>query len=128
MNKLETFVQSKQDLDFAFSETKKLDDVLDNLNPIVIGSNITCTSSSSAKQFAYGLGILNAQISAYEELGMPNSEPHEKKEALLAMFKIRQEHDAWRTYRNELQTYCCELRKLLSKEELFELLEKPVKP
>ena len=59
---------------------------------------------------------------------MDTKEFEDSKTAVLLIRDAGKEYKAWENYCHELHDYVNKLHKLLSDDELFQLLETPVKP
>ena len=128
MKKLDAYKQAKADYEFAQETVNKLSEVLDFYKTVTVNSNITINSSSSDKQFVYAISILNNQISACKELEIDSTEYEESRLTVLQIRTTSKELKAWQEYAGDLAFYVRCVRDLLDKDELFELLEVPVKP
>lgn len=128
MKKLDAYKQAKADYEFAQETVNKLSEVLDFYKTVTVNSNITINSSSSDKQFVYAISILNNQISACKELDIDSTEYEESRATVLQIRTTSKELKAWQEYAGDLAFYVRCVRDLLDKDELFELLEVPVKP
>lgn len=128
MNKLKAFNQAVLDIDFADSVITDLSVKIQEINPIEVGSTITLKSGSSAKQFIYGVSILNNQISACEELGIDPTEYKQMKSNAIELKGLVEELDNWRRFLYSLRDYKSEVFALLDDKERFQLLQYPTKP
>jgi hypothetical protein len=128
MKKLDAYKQAKADLEFATETRVGIVRALETLGSISVNSSITINSNSSDKQYVYAISILNNQIVASKELGMDTKEFEDSKTAVILIRNASKEYRAWDDYYHELHDYANKVRKLLSDDELFQLLEAPVKP
>lgn len=128
MKKLKAFNQAVLDIDFADSVITGLSEEIQEIGTIEIGSTVTLKSGSSSKQFIYGVGILNNQITACEELGIDPAEYKQMKSNAIALKGLVEELDNWRRFLYSLQDYKSELFALLDDKERFQLMEYPTKP
>lgn len=128
MKKLDAYKQAKADLEFATETRAGIARALETLGSISVNSSITINSNSSDKQYVYAISILNNQIIASKELGMDTKEFEDSKTAVILIRNASKEYKAWENYSYELHDYVNKIHKLLSDDELFQLLEAPVKP
>ena len=128
MKKLDAYKQAKADLEFATETRAGIARALETLGSISVNSSITINSLSSDKQYVYAISILNNQIIASKELGMDTKEFEDSKTAVILIRNASKEYKAWEKYCHELHDYVNKVHKLLSDDELFQLLETPVKP
>jgi len=94
---------------------------------IEISSNVTIQAISYDKQYVFAIGILNSQIQASKELGLDYTKLVENKARLLLARGLWKEREEWNQFYFELVQYSTDLKRLLSDDEKFELLERPVK-
>ena len=125
--KLDAYKAAVADYDFAMETVRRMEQRMRDIDNISIGSSITVNSRSSDKQFIYAVGILHNQMNACHELSMPDLEYREMKDRVLELSDLKREYEPWCDYASALKKYMREVRGLLSNDELFELLEKPVK-
>ena len=128
MKKLEAYKQAKADFEFAQETVETMRKVLDSYEPICINSNINISATSSDKQYVYAISILNNQIKACEELSIDCKEYEEAKATVLKIRLVSKDLNAWDRYLSELYRYQKDIYNLLDKDDLFQLLEAPVKP
>jgi hypothetical protein len=128
MNKLDAYKQAKADLEFAKETVNKLHEVLRFYGTVTVGNSISINSSSSDKKFVYSVGILNNQINACKELGLDPQEYEESKATVIQLRATSKDLVAWTDYSNDLYTYVNKIHNLLDKDDLFKLIEIPVKP
>lgn len=128
MNKLDAYKQAKLDLAFAEETCAKLQESLNEIPEINVGTTISINKSSSDKQYVYAVGVLNNQVVACTELGIDPKEHLESKNNVLKFRKLSAELKEWEKYTCELDNYQAKIYRLLDNNELFELLEAPVKP
>jgi hypothetical protein len=128
MKKLDAYKQAKLDYNFAKETVNKLHEVLRFYGTVAVGNSITINSSSSDKQFVYSVGILNNQINACKELGLDPQEYEESKATVIQLRATSKDLVAWSDYANDLYTYMSKVHNLLDKDELFKLIEIPVRP
>ena len=128
MKKLDAYKQAKADLEFANDMCAKLRGELNAIPAVSVGNSISISSSSSDKQYVYAIGILNNQINACKELGVDSKDYEESKATILKLRLVDADYTAWNDYQYELSKYKSNLYSLLDKDDLFELLEVPVKP
>jgi hypothetical protein len=128
MKTLKLFKTSQEDLEFAESVVKDLNEKLTLFSPICIGNSITLYTDSSESQYVYGLSLLTHKLNASKELGLSIDAIQDSIKQLKEMFKLNKELSSWRTYTEELKSYSSKLKGLLSIEEKVALLEKPKKP
>ena len=76
----------------------------------------------------YAVGILNAQLQACKELGVDSTELESNKAKIIELRKLSNDYDSWKDYRDDIYSYAQDIYKLLDKDDLFALLEAPVKP
>lgn len=128
MKKLDAYKQAKADYEFAKEMCAKLMESIGSIPEIVINNNISINRHSSDKQYVFAIGVLNSQINACKELGMDSKDYEESKATVLKLKLVNADYTAWQDYLHELGKYKHELHNLLDKDDLFELLEVPVKP
>jgi hypothetical protein len=128
MNKLDAYKQAKLDLAFAEETCKTLKVSLNEIPEISVGNTISINKNSSDKQYVYAVGVLNNQVVACTELGIDPKEYEESKNNVLKFRKLNAELKEWDNYTCELDNYQAKIYRLLDNNELFELLEAPVKP
>ena len=128
MKKLDAYKQAKADLEFANEMCSKLKGELNAIPAVSFGNSISISASSSDKQYVYAIGILNNQINACKELGVDSKDYEESKATILKLRLVDADYTAWNDYQYELSKYKSNLHNLLDKDDLFELLEVPVKP
>jgi hypothetical protein len=104
-----------------------ISDGLGEFSDIEISSNVTIQANSSDKQYVYAIGILNSQIQASKELGLDYTKLVENKVKLLLVRGLWKDREEWNQFYFELVQYSMDLKKLLSDDEKFELLEYPKK-
>lgn len=128
MKKLDAYKQAKADYEFAKEMCAKLMESLGAIPEIVINTNISINRTSSDKQYVFAIGVLNSQINACKELGMDSKDYEEAKANVLKLRLVHADYTDWQDYLHLLGKYKHDLHNLLDKDELFELLEVPVKP
>ena len=128
MKKLEAYKQAKADRTFALETAKELKAKIDAIDTIEVSSSIIIKRDSSEKQMIYAVGILNAQIQASKELGVDSTEIESNKAKLIELRSINKQYNDWDVYADQLYRHMREVHSLLDNDELFELLEAPVKP
>lgn len=128
MKKLKAFNQAVLDIDFADSVITGLSEEIQEIGTIEIAPSFTLKSGSTIKQFIYGVGILNNQITACEELGIDPTEHKQMKSNAIELKGLVEELDNWRRFLYSLQDYKSELFALLDDKERFQLMEYPTKP
>jgi hypothetical protein len=128
MKKLEAYKQAKADFEFAQEMCSQLMESINSIPEIYVNNNISIDKGSSDKQYVFAIGVLNSQINASKELGMDSKDYEESKANVLKLKLVCADYIAWETYRQELSNYKRELHNLLDKDDLFQLLEAPVKP
>jgi hypothetical protein len=104
-----------------------ISDKLGETGEIYISSNVILQPNSSDKQYIFALGVLNSQIHASKELGIDSKELDERKAVLLSNRTLWKEREEWNQYHFELTHYIHDLKKLLSDDDKFQLLEYPQK-
>jgi hypothetical protein len=128
MNKLEVYSASITDLSFAKEYLSTLRAELDAIDTIPVNSSININAGSSDKQYVYAISILNNQILACKELGIDPQEYEDIKVSVLHIKSTVAVCRDWQKYSVELYEYSQAVHKLLSNDELFSLLQAPVKP
>ncbi len=128
MNKLEVYSASITDLSFAKEYLSTLRAELDAIDTIQVNSSISINAGSSDKQYVYAISILNNQILACKELGIDSQEYEDMKASVLHIKNTTALYRDWQKYVAELYDYTQAVHKLLSNDELFSLLQAPVKP
>jgi hypothetical protein len=128
MNRLETYVATLADLTFAKEQVSTLRTELEDLDTVQINGTISISANSSDKQYVYAVSILNNQILASEELGIDPKEYQDNKVLVLSIKNTTALCRDWQKYSVELYEYSQAIHKLLDNDELFSLLQIPVKP
>lgn len=128
MKRLQAYKQACADFEFAKETVNQLDTIISDIGSIAVSSSITINRASSDKQLIYAVGILNAQLQACKELGVDSKEVESTKLKLIEINKLYKDRAEWANYYTELCNYKNSIYKLLSNDELFELLEAPAKP
>ena len=128
MEKLDAYKQAKADLEFANEMCAKLKEVLDAIPKINVGNTISISADSSDKQYIYAISVLNNQINACKELGLDPKEFEESKANAIQLRSVSADRKAWSEYSSDLYVYMQKVHSLLDKNDLFRLLEAPVKP
>ncbi len=129
MGKLEAYKQAKADYFFARNLANELKAELQAIGSIEISSSCTITMDySSDKQLMFAVGILNSQLQACAELNMDHAEIESSKTKVLEFRRLKQSYQDWNKYTLELERYWDSIGDLLTNDEKFLLLEKPVKP
>lgn len=128
MNKLQSYSASVADLEFAKEYLSTLRAELDAIDTIQVNSSINIHAGSSDKQYVYAISILNNQILACKELGIDPKEYEDDKVSVLHIKSTVAVCRDWQKYVAELYDYTQTVHKLLSNDELFSLLQTPVKP
>lgn len=128
MNRLETYVATLADLDFAKDYVKSLRLELEDLDTVQVNGTISISANSSDKQYVYAISILNNQMLACKELGINTKEYEDMKVSVLSIKNTTALHRDWQKYSVELYEYSQAIHKLLDNDELFSLLKTPVKP
>ena len=128
MKKLEAYKQAKADFKFAAEVVNNLGETIKEIGIVEVSNSITVTRSSSDKQMIYAVGILNAQLQACKELGVDSTELESNKAKIIELRKLSNDYDSWKDYRDDIYSYAQDIYKLLDKDDLFALLEAPVKP
>lgn len=128
MKRLEIYKQACADYKFAKETVEELNSIIETVGSIEVSSSITIKHNSSDKQFVYAIGILNSQLQACQELGVDSKDIDTTKIKIIELRRACKDRDEWTRYYTELNNYKNSIHKLLSNDELFELLEAPVKP
>ena len=128
MKKLEAYKQATTDLEFAKEMCSQLMESINSIPEIYVNNSISIDKGSSDKQYVFAIGVLNSQINASKELGMDSKDYEESKANVLKLRLVCADYTAWQNYLHELSNYKRELHNLLDKDDLFQLLEAPVKP
>lgn len=116
----------------AFTKAKaELAEVTNLINDIELKSlkitpNLEINTRSSDSQYVYGLGVLDSQIQATKDLGLPIEELEEKLKLTKSMFKDRQDLDFYVQYKSLQDTLVDRLRDCLTNEDLAELAQQRV--
>jgi hypothetical protein len=125
--KLTAYKQAKQDRLEATEIVTDIREKIKELGNVEVGSTITVTSSSSDKQFIYAVGVLMSQTAGAEALGFTESDYAEKLAQVTALWNLKKDLKPWDDYGYALRRYEQEVYALLNDDELFQLLERPVK-
>ena len=125
--KLTAYNQAKQDRLEATEIVTNIREKIKELGSIEIGSTITITANSSDKQFIYAVGVLMSQTAGATALGFTESDYAEKLAQVTALWDLRKDLKPWDDYAYALRRYEQEVYALLNDDELFQLLERPVK-
>lgn len=127
LDKLTAYKQAKQDRLEASEIVAHIREKIEELGNIEVGSTITITASSTDKQFVYAVGVLMSQTAGAEALGFTESDYAEKLAKITALWNFNKDLKPWDDYVCALRRYEQEVYSLLSDDELFQLLEYPVK-
>lgn len=125
--KLTAYKQAKQDRLEASQIVTDIREKIKEIGSIEVGSTITINADSSDKQFVYAVGVLMNQTAGAEVLGFTESDYAEKLIKVVDLWTLRKELKPWDNYAYALRSYEQEVYSLLSDNELFQLLEYPVK-
>lgn len=128
MKKLHAFQQSKADFNTAIEILTGISAQVKELGTLQISSSLSLSEHSSDKQFIFGIGLLNSQLNACNELGLPDIEYRELKNKVQLLYTLKNEFTPWHKYAEELDLYSRKVYNLLSDSERFELLDKPTRP
>ena len=125
--KLTAYKQAKQDSLEASEIVTSIREKIKETSSIEVGSTITINADSSDKQFIYAVGILMSQTAGAQALGFTESDYAEKLAQVTALWNLKKELKPWTDYVYALRRYEQEVYALLNDDELFQLLEYPVK-
>ena len=125
--KLTAYNQAKQDRSDANEIVANIREKIKEIGCIVVGSTITVSEDSSDKQFIYAVGVLMSQTAGAVALGFTESDYAEKLAQVTELWNLKKELKPWVDYAFALRRYEQEIYALLSDDELFQLLEYPVK-
>lgn len=125
--KLTAYNQAKQDRSDANEIVTNIREKIKEIGCIVVGSTITVSEDSSDKQFIYAVGVLMSQTAGAVALGFTESDYAEKLAQVTELWNLKKELKPWVDYAFALRRYEQEIYALLSDDELFQLLEYPVK-
>lgn len=125
--KLTAYKQAKQDRLEASEIVTDIHEKIEELGSIEVGSTITITANSTDKQFVYAVGVLMSQTAGAEALGFTESDYAEKLAQVTALWNLKKDLKPWNDYVYALRRYEQEVYALLNDDELFQLLERPVK-
>jgi hypothetical protein len=125
--KLTAYKQANQDRLEASQIVTDIRKKMTDIGSIEVGSTITINSDSSNKQFVYAVGVLMNQTAGAQVLGFTESDYAEKLAQVTALWELRKDLKSWDDYVCALRRYEHEVYALLSDDELFQLLERPVK-
>jgi len=128
MKKLEAYKQAKADLIFATDVVSNLSEEIKEIGTLTVTSSTFIKADSSDKQIIYAVGVLNAQLQACKELGIDSTEIESTKSKVIQLKKLIADHTAWLNYCCDLRHYADSVHKLLDENDLFALLEVPVRP
>jgi hypothetical protein len=125
--KLTAYKQANQDRLEASQIVTDIRKKMTDIGSIEVGSTITINSDSSDKQFVYAVGVLMNQTAGAQVLGFTEIDYAEKLVQVTALWELRKDLKSWDDYVCALRRYEHEIYALLSDDELFQLLERPVK-
>jgi hypothetical protein len=125
--KLTAYKQAKQDRLEASQIVTDIREKIKEIGSIEVGSTITINDDSSDKQFVYAVGVLMNQTAGAELLGFTESDYAEKLAKVTALWNLNKDLKPWHDYAFALRRYEQEVYALLNDDELFQLLERPVK-
>ena len=125
--KLTAYKQAKQDRLEASQIVTDIRKKMTDIGSIEVGSTITINSDSSDKQFVYATGVLMNQTAGAQVLGFTESDYAEKLVKVIELWNLKKELKPWDNYAYTLRGYEQEVYSLLNDDELFQLLEYPVK-
>lgn len=127
LDKLTAYKQAKQDRLEASEIVAKIRENIKEIGSVEVGSTITITADSSDKQFVYAVGVLMSQTAGAKALGFTENEYSEKLINVSALWNLKKDLKPWDDYVCALRRYEQEVYSLLNDDELFQLLEYPVK-
>ena len=125
--KLTAYKQAKQDRLEASEIVTDIREKIKEIGSIEVGSTITINADSSDKQFVYAVGVLMNQTAGATALGFTESDYAEKLVQVTALWNLKKDLKPWDDYAYALRRYEQEVYALLNDDELFQLLERPVK-
>ena len=127
MTKLEAYMQSNNDLEFALEATELLNDESSEIGTIVVSNSININHRSSLKQFLFAIGVVKSNINACRELGEDSTDLKENLKSIKRLFQLGKEISQWTEYCEELNIYHDKVKRLLTDDDKFALLEYPSK-
>ena len=127
LDKLTAYKQAKQDRLEASEIVDHISKKIEELGSIEVGSTISITACSTDKQFVYAVGVLMSQVAGAEALGFTESDYAEKLAQVTSLWNLKKDLKPWNDYVYALRRYEQEVYALLNDDELFQLLEYPVK-
>jgi hypothetical protein len=127
LTKLEAYKQVVNDIEFAKSELEDLLEESKDIGRVEITTNLDIYINSSEKQFLFAIGVLKSNIDACKELGVDPTDLREKFDSVKELFQLSKEISQWQEYVKELDSYHNEVKRLLTDDDKFALLEYPSK-
>ena len=126
--KLIALIKAQTERDEATVILNNLYKKIKDIDYVVVGSTITISRTSSEKQFLYALGILNSTISSCKQLNVSDEEYVETRNRIIDLWNLAHEYKEWCIYSGELGNYVDKIKRLLTDEEKFQLLNYPEAP
>ena len=126
--KLIALIKAQTERDEAIAILNNLYKKIKDIDYVVVGSTITISRTSSEKQFLYALGILNSTISSCKQLNVSDEEYVETRNRIIDLWNLAREYKEWCIYSGELGNYVDKIKRLLTDEEKFQLLNYPEAP
>ena len=120
--KLEALIKAQAEREDAIAILDNLYEKIKGINRVVVGSTITITETSSEKQFLYALGILNNTIASCKQLNVSDKKYIESRDRIINLWNLSKEYDEWCVYSSELGSYVSSIKRLLTNEDKFYLL------
>ena len=125
--KLVAYNKAKADYSDVRTIVEGLREEIGDIGAIEISSSITITMNSSERQYIYAVGILSNQIAGCKQLGISDEDYTKQLENVIRLNKISNELGDWQVYMRDLELYEHRVYGLLTADELFQVIEYPVK-
>ena len=126
--KLDAFIKAQAEREDASAVLENLYSKIKEVDYVAVGSTITITRTSSEKQFLYALGILNNTITSCKQLNVSDKEYVESRDRIINLWNLSKEYNEWCIYNAELGNYVDSIKRLLTNEDKFHLLNYPKSP
>lgn len=128
MKNLKAYKQIEKDYQESREILDNINSKLSEIGRLDITNSLNVESGCSDSTFLFALGVLDSRIQAGKTLGVSIESSVEMRKQLIELHKLDTEYDQWCKYSSDLAEYKSKAYSLLTKEEQFSLLEKPVKP
>jgi hypothetical protein len=125
--KLVAYNKAKADYSEVRAVVEGIREVIESIGSIEVSSSITITKDSSERQFIYAVGILSNQVIGCMKLGISRDEYDKQLNNIIQLSRFLKDLKEWQVYMRDLELYEHRIYSLLDNDELFQLIEYPVK-